>query len=220
MSDAPILANGAAHATPAPKKGRRHKMQLAHHTPGRVRMKIPSAKGDHEALAQIAKSFAGVVGVESVEVNPTTGSLLLKYDSDRHVDMNAHLGATLGEDYKPPDTELDKLTDSIAREAEFLAQHSHTAAMIVDFFTRLDQEIKRRSHNYIDLKIIAAAIIIVGTVFEVGTAAATPVWLTLVVFSVNHMVQLHQHQLMRAEHNRRDAARGTANGSALAAAAA
>jgi cation transport ATPase len=172
-------------------------MHVAHHTPGRVRMKVPTAKGDPEAMRAIADSFAAVPGVESVSVNPTTGSLTLKYSATRQVEVHANLGARIGDDYKPPETEIDKLTDNIAREAEFLAEHSHTARMIVDFFTRLDAAIKRNTGNYVDLKIILAAVIVGGTIFEVGMSAATPVWLTLAVFSVNHMVQLHQHQLMR-----------------------
>jgi cation transport ATPase len=160
-------------------------------------MKIPTAKGDPEALRAIADSFNGVPGVESVSINPTTGSLLLKYDSSRHVDVHAGLGARAGADYQPPETDIDKTADAIAREAEFLAEHSHAARLIVDFFTLLDRELKLRTDNFVDLKIVLAAGIIAGTVFELGMLAATPVWLTLAVFTINHMVQLHQHQLMR-----------------------
>ncbi len=190
-------AAGQTLAPTTKKSPARHKLHVAHHTPGRVRMKIPSAKGDPEALRVIAESFGGVPGVESVAVNPTTGSLTLKYSTTRQVEVHAHLGDRIGDDYQPPETEIDKLSDNIAREAEFLAEHSHSARMIVDFFTLLDRELKRRSNNYVDLKIVLAAIIVGGTMFEMGMAAATPVWLTLVVFSVNHMVQMHQHQLMR-----------------------
>jgi cation transport ATPase len=160
-------------------------------------MKIPTAKGDPEALRAIAESFGSVSGVESVDVNPTTGSLTLKYRATRQVEVHANLGQRIGDDYRPPQTDIDKFSDNIAREAEFLAQHSHSAKLIVDFFAHLDAEIKRRSDNFVDLKIILAALFITGAIFEVGMAAATPVWLTLAVFSVNHMVQLHQHQLMR-----------------------
>ncbi len=184
-------------STPAVRKQARHRLHVAHHTPGRVRMKIPTAKGDPDALRAIAESFGAVPGVESVDVNPTTGSLTLKYSATRQLEVHASLGQKIGDDYQPPETDIDKMSDNIAREAEFLAQHSHSARLIVDFFTRLDAEIKKRSDNFVDLKIVLAAVIITGTIFEVGMAAATPVWLTLAVFSVNHMVQLHQHQLMR-----------------------
>jgi cation transport ATPase len=194
---APAAGKSATEKSTGKKPAAKHKLHVAHHTHGRVRMKIPSAKGNPEALRQIAESFGGVPGVESVEVNPTTGSLTLKYSASRQGEVHAHLGDRIGDAYQPPETEIDKLSDNIAREAEFLAEHSHTARMIVDFFILLDRELKQRSHNYVDLKIVLAALIIGGTMFELGMAAATPVWLTLAVFSVNHMVQLHQHQVKR-----------------------
>jgi hypothetical protein len=43
----------------------------------------------------------------------------------------------------------------------------------------------------VDLKILLAAGIIGFTIFEVGTAAATPVWVTLTLFSLNHVIEMH-----------------------------
>jgi hypothetical protein len=33
------------------------------------------------------------------------------------------------------------------------------------------------------------------TVFEVGATAATPVWVTLAIFTVNHFIEMHERQL-------------------------
>jgi hypothetical protein len=176
------------------EKPARHKLHVAHHSTGRVRMKVPTAKRDPEAMAAIAQSFAGVAGVESVSVNATTGSLVLKYNPDRPMDVHSQVEERAG-GYSPLDSEIDEVTEFIQQEAEFLAQHSHTAKVIVDFFTRLDQAIKTHTNNYVDMKILLAAGLIVGTIAGVGLHTATPVWLVLVVFSINHMVQLHQHQV-------------------------
>ncbi len=46
------------------------------------------------------------------------------------------------------DTELDKLTNSIEAEAEFLASHSHSARVVVDFVKKLDREIKIAIRQY------------------------------------------------------------------------
>jgi hypothetical protein len=175
----------------------RHKIHVAHHTHGRVRMKVPTAKGNPEEMARIAETFVGTPGVRKVEANPVTGSLVVHYAAERRAEIRASILNSHGTDFEPPETEIDKLTGNIEREAKFLAEHSHTAAVIVDFFAKLDAGIKRNTDNYVDLKIVLAAAIVAGTMMEVGMAAATPVWLTLCVFSVNHMVQLHQHQLMR-----------------------
>jgi hypothetical protein len=171
-------------------------LQIAHQVPGRVRMKIPAGKGNPDLLKEISDVFGVIPGIEEVIVNPTTGSVVLHYDADRHDEFhgslnhhyeahNAMHGAT---------TELDELTNRIEAEAEFLASHSHTARAVVDFVKKLDREIKLVSNNTIDLKIVFAIAIIGFTVFEVGATAATPVWVTLAIFTVNHFIEMHpQH---------------------------
>jgi hypothetical protein len=174
-------------------------LQIAHQVPGRVRMKIPAGKGNPELLKQISEVFGVIPGIEEVIVNPTTGSVTLHYDTDRHDEFHgsfqhhydAH-GASNGT--HGADTELDKITHSIEAEAEFLARHSHTARAVVDFVKKVDHEIKRATNNNIDLKIVFAVAIIGFTVFEVGATAATPVWVTLAIFTVNHFIEMHERQ--------------------------
>jgi hypothetical protein len=177
-------------------------LKIEHQVPGRVRMKIPAGKGNPELLKQISDVFAVIPGIEGIVVNPATGSVVLNYDTDRHDEFhgalrehhdahNAMHGGANGSTHGA-DTELDKLTNSIEAEAEFLAQHSHSARAVVDFVKMLDHEVKRATNNNIDLKIVFAVGIIGLTVFEVGATAATPVWVTLAIFTVNHFIQLHE----------------------------
>ena len=187
-------------------------LQIAHQVPGRVRMKIPTAKGNPELLKQISEVFGAIPGIENITVNPTTGSVVLHYDADRHDEFHgtfrqhyaAHGAANNGGTNRGAannggmhgaDTELDKLTNSIEAEAEFLASHSHSARAVVDFVKKVDREIKIATSNTIDLKILFAAGIIAFTVFEVGATAATPVWVTLAIFTVNHFIEMHERQL-------------------------
>jgi Heavy metal associated domain 2 len=178
-------------------------LKIEHQVPGRVRMKIPAGKGNPELLKKISETFAVIPGIEQVTVNPTTGSIVLCYDTDRHDEFHgsfrghaeAHgaMNGANGIDHGA-DTELDKLTNSIEAEAEFLASHSHTARAVVDFVKSIDREIKLATHNNLDLKIVFAVGIICLTVFEVGATAATPVWVTLAIFTVNHFIQMHEQQ--------------------------
>jgi Heavy metal associated domain 2 len=176
-------------------------LRIEHQVPGRVRMKIPAGKGNPELLQQISEVFGVIPGIEEITVNPTTGSVVLHYDADRHDEFHgnfqqhyaAHGAANGG--LHGADTELDKLTGSIAAEAEFLASHSHSARAVVDFVKKLDREIKLATNNTVDLKIIFAVGIIAFTVFEVGATAATPVWVTLAIFTVNHFIEMHERQL-------------------------
>jgi hypothetical protein len=174
-------------------------LQIAHQVPGRVRMKIPAGKGNPELLKQISDVFGVIPGIEEVVVNPTTGSVTLHYDVDRHDEFHdtfrghyeAH-GASNGS--HGAETELDKISHSIEAEAEFLARHSHTARVFVDFVKKCDHEIKRATNNNVDLKIVFALTIIGFTVFEVGATAATPVWVTLAIFTINHFIEMHERQ--------------------------
>ena len=181
-------------------------LKIEHQVPGRVRMKIPAGKNNPELLKQVSETFAIIPGIEHVTVNPTTGSVVLFYDVDQHDEFHgtfrghyeAHGGNNGNGARHGADTELDKLTDSIEAEAEFLASHSHTARIFVDFVKGIDHEIKRATNNNLDLKIVFAVGIIGLTVFEVGATAATPVWVTLAIFTVNHFIQMHEQQNMKA----------------------
>ena len=170
------------------------KFDVAHQVPGRVRMKVPGAKGNPELLQQIAQTFAAIPGIEEITVNPTTGSLVMRYDTDQHDEFHDHFHRHHGahaSNYRPPSTQIDEFVDKIESEAEFLAKHSQTARTVVDFFRKTDREIRAATGNNVDLTIVLAAGMIGLTVLEVGAAAATPVWVTLTLFALNHVIQMH-----------------------------
>jgi hypothetical protein len=169
------------------------KVDVAHQVPGRVRMKVPAAKGNPELLKQIAETFAAIPGIERITCNPATGSVVMHYDVHRHDEFHGRFqdhveqaGASA-----PPLTEIDQFARRVEAEAEFLASHSQSARAVVDFFKRCDREIRVATDNCVDLKIVLALGIIGFTVLEVGTAAATPVWVTLTLFSLNHVIEMH-----------------------------
>src|SRR5215467_5491805 len=158
------------------------KFDVAHQVPGRVRMKVPAAKGNPELLQQIAETFAAIPGIERITCNPATGSVVMHYDVHRHDEFHGRFqdhveqaGASA-----PPLTDIDQFARGIEEEAEFLASHSQS-----------DREIRVATDNCVDLKIVLALGIIGFTVLEVGTAAATPVWVTLTLFALNHVIEMH-----------------------------
>ena len=176
------------------------KFDLAHQVPGRVRMKIPSAKGNPELLKQIADTFGVIPGIERITVNPATGSVVMHYDVDQHHEFHGRLAHHVQPEsgYQPPSTEIDEFANKIEQEAEFLARHSDTARVIVNAFKTVDREIRLATDNNVDLKIVLALGIIGVTVLEVGAAAATPVWVTLSLFALNHVIEMHTPQAQAA----------------------
>lgn len=64
-------------------------VQVVHFLPGRVRLKVPAAKGNPAYIAQVREMFLLVPGVQSLDANPITGSVLIRYDTGRIVTKDA-----------------------------------------------------------------------------------------------------------------------------------
>lgn len=54
-----------------------------HYTPGRMRVRCPLLKADHRRARSAQSRVAGIQGVDSVEWNTLTGSLLICFDERR-----------------------------------------------------------------------------------------------------------------------------------------
>jgi len=181
---------------------------VAHVTRGRVRLRIPSAKSNPELLDQIKAAFEGHPGIDAIDVKPSTGSIVIYYDPEHHGDLPSLFNsmdqtaaapiarlAPLADGASPgtsgPSGKPDAETGAIEAEGEVLAANSYLARSIVKSINDLDREIKRSTNNNIDLKILAPVGLAAYALLEIGAAAATPVWVTLLIFSLNHFVELH-----------------------------
>ena len=60
----------------------------------------------------------------------------------------------------------------------------------MQFCKSADREIKIATDNVLDLKMILAVGVVGLTVFEVGATAATPVWVTISLFGLNHFIEM------------------------------
>jgi hypothetical protein len=180
----------------------KHHAKIAHHVPGRMRLKLPNGKGDDVLLEEIRQSLAIVPGIHEVEINGATGSVTVHYCPDTHPELHASIDQhqeIFSVAHRPPVTKLDEMTHAIEEEAEFLAEHSHTARVIVDFCAGLDQKVKRATGNAVDLKVLVPLGLAAVTFVEIGATAATPVWVTICLFSLNHFIELQAHQAARSD---------------------
>jgi hypothetical protein len=195
-NEVPRTEGLGANKMPTKEPATKLKLQIAHQVPGRVRMKIPAAKGNPQLLQQIGETFGVIPGIDRVTINTTTGSIVLRYDTGRHREFQSAFDDRYrsAADHRPPATEIDILAQKIQDEAGYLAQNSTAARAVVDFFKDCDHQIKRATANTVDLKIVLALGVIGVTVFEMGVGAATPVWLTLLIFGLNHAIEMHRSQ--------------------------
>jgi hypothetical protein len=82
--------------------------------------------------------------------------------------------------------------DKVEREAEFLAEHSETALAVVKSVESLNHVIREASGNAIDLKVLVPGGLAVWAFMKAGAEVATPLWVSLAIFSFNSFVALHR----------------------------
>ncbi len=173
----------------------KHHAELAHHVPGRLRIKINTARDNPKLLESLKQIFAGVPGIDAVVVKPQSGSVVLHYDPRLEQEMEARLAsysdARVEVRRERPGDEVEELVAKLEAEAGFLAGRSEWAHAAVEFFKQFDLHIRAATDNAIDLKIVLALGLAVVTFLGVGAEAATPMWITLVLFALNHFIEQH-----------------------------
>lgn len=184
-----------------PRHRKKHKARIEHKVRGRIRLKVPAAKNDPAILEAYKQAFSSIPGIDKVKVKPETGSIVIHYDPEREKEFEQHFQTACGhhefgvEAVEPPPDEINDLARKIEREAEFLAGHSELAKTTVEFFKKFDRELKITTGNTVDLKIVLAGGLAAYTFLEIGASAATPMWVTLGLFSLNHFAELHGSHL-------------------------
>jgi copper chaperone CopZ len=169
---------------------------IVHFTPGRMRLRLREAKGDHRTLRRLCSAIEALPGVREVSINPTTGSVLVHYDPRQHTNIARLVGGPgVHEEFgieMPGFEDAGDTVDTIEREAEFLAEHSEAALAIVKSVQSLDHAIREASGNTLDLKVLVPGGLAVWAFLKVGAEVATPLWVSLAIFSFHSFVSLHR----------------------------
>jgi len=182
----------------SPRK-KKPKVQIVHKTNGRIRIKIPSAKGHPEILDAYKNVFSAVYGITHIKVKPETGSIIIHYDPKHEHEFEQHFHGCCSEHEvqgigSRPGDEINELAKKIETEAEFLAEHSQLVRVTVDVFKAADYRIKLATGNTVDLKVVLACGLAAATFIEIGAETATPMWVTLGLFAVNHFIDMNSQQ--------------------------
>ena len=184
-----LASTAGPESSPVVKKRR---IWVEHKVPGRIRMKVASLKVGPHVLDVCKSAFSGIPGITEIKLTPATGSIVIRYDPkcDAEFCDNFHLACTENHmsvaPYLPGD-EIEEIARKIKAEAEFLAQRSKLSKTTVDLCKTLDRELKFLTGNAVDLKIALAGGLAVYTFMVIGAGAATPMWVTLALFSLNHL---------------------------------
>jgi Heavy metal associated domain 2 len=174
---------------------KKHKARIEHKVPGRIRMRVPFGKTNPAILEIYKEAFSQIPGITTVTTKPATGNIIIHYDTKHEADFHERLSFYGIQHGVPlPGDQISLMANKIKAEADFLAQRSEFAKTTVDFFSNLDKQLKLTTGNAIDLKIVLAGGLAAYTFWEIGATAATPMWVTLALFSLNHFAELHSGQ--------------------------
>jgi copper chaperone CopZ len=134
---------------------------VAHRTAGRLRLRVPSKKGDALYFASVRDALSAIEGVESVEVSPVTGSVLV-----RHTAPFAAIKAAGPRDLfnivETAQTETTALHDSVST-----------------IFGSIDDRIKGITGRGVDLAGLAFLALVAAGVYQIARGNFTaPAWYT------------------------------------------
>lgn len=172
-----------------------HEARIEHRVPGRIRIKIPSAKNNSEILDIYKAVFNRIPSITKVMPKCETGSIVIHYDPKREAEFQNHFHHWCMQQGVPfrvarPGDEIGEIANEIEAEATFLAERSEVFKAVVDLFKNLDYQIRVVTDNKIDLKIVLGGSLAAFTFIEIGAEAATPMWVTLALFAANQFIEL------------------------------
>lgn len=160
-----------------------------HHLPGRMRLRIPAAKGEAGELEEISSAIARTPGINRVEYNPVTGSILIQYAPDQYKSLRA-LESGLGGSAAPITLNSSDHTDSALHRRPRYGR-SIAARRVDSFFKQIDNEIRMATDNEVDLKFILPFGVGIVGLLALRYSSVTPLWLTLMIFAFNSFLGLH-----------------------------
>lgn len=193
VSSSSTEAGGAIRLVPS------RKVHIEHHIPGRLRIKIPRATNRRQLLNGYGAKFSTLPAIIKITGNEVTGSIVIQYEKDIEYKFLEDFHKLCKEQsltVRPPvSDDIAMMSRLVTDEAAFLAEHSEIAKRTMAFFNAVDLELKLVSANTIDLNIALVGSLAVFTLMGIGATAATPMWVTLALYGINHAVKLQSEGL-------------------------
>jgi Heavy metal associated domain 2 len=163
---------------------------IHHHLSGRLRLRVPDAKGENDELRDISSAIARTPGISHVEYNPITGSILIQYSPQRYKDLQS-LTSSLATSAAPLSFNDLHAGRRDSHRRPHVSGRSVAARRVDSFFKQLDHEIRVATDNEVDLKFILPFGVAVLGLVALRYSSTTPLWLTLLIFAFNSFLGLH-----------------------------
>jgi hypothetical protein len=161
-----------------------------HHLPGRLRLRVPAAKGEEDELREISSAIARTPGISQVEYNPITGSVLIQYSPEQYKTLQS-LESGLRVSSAPIAVNNSPPGHQGGRRRPQVRGRSTAARRVDSFFKQVDHEIRMATDNEVDLKFILPFGVGVLGLIAIRYSSTTPLWLTLMIFAFHAFLGLH-----------------------------
>ncbi len=128
---------------------------IGHMSSGRLRVKIPSKKGDAPFFNSLQGLFACLPGVQGITANPLTGSLLIMHALDEATVMDLLQSYSLS-----PTADKKKAPSAVHGE-------------IATIFRGWDNQVKNFSHGALNLEALVAITLISAAIYQISRGRFT-----------------------------------------------
>jgi Heavy metal associated domain 2 len=168
---------------------------VAHHIPGRIRLKMPGSGDAQHLLEQVQRAISLIPEVNRIDVNRTTGSIVVEYDPAHFKTMLAHATRATAQQglvrlVTPEAAGIDAVLGYAQSELRDLAHYSMTAKQIMTLLRRANLEVKHATGNALDLRTLLPLCLSAYSLVT-DKNKPSPLWVTLFIFSFNAFVSLH-----------------------------
>lgn len=156
---------------------------LLHHIPGRMRLRIPEAKGNSSKLAALQQSLVDLAGVRKVDANAMLGTIIIQYDPTLFTGFTAQLA-----DY------------ALDRDLFTIGGHnagpcvSDAGRSVKGFLGTLNRTVQDAMGNTMNLKELLPLSLLVYAFLFVDKALAASQWLNWVQFAVDSYMDFHEDE--------------------------
>jgi hypothetical protein len=174
--------------------------RIVHRVPGRVRIKVRGVREDAEFFAVVQQLIAGLTGVESVRVNPTSSSIVVDYQlSDElfHSSLRGDAEVRSWIQLSGEEGLESAMEDVVTEGLRYLENHSRLAESIVVTAEYLDSSLRKASDGLLDLKVLLPLGVVAATTLTKARGRGTPMWITLGSFAFNAFLTLHRRRIDR-----------------------
>jgi hypothetical protein len=168
---------------------------VAHHIPGRIRLKMQGQEDDHHLLEHVQRAISLIPEVNRIDVNQLTGSIVVEYDPAHFKHMLAHATRATAQQglvrlVTPEAASTASVLGYAQKEMRELAHYSMTAKQVMALLHRANLEFKHATANAIDLRTLLPLCLSVYSLMT-DKKEPSPLWVTLLIFSFNAFVSLH-----------------------------